>query len=303
MADPSSAESVYNQAFKRMLSQQRERAREQILLEQHMLSRVQEETVKEEVQRRQKLSVHVRYQQELAEQIKKDHIRKEQIELEKQLPGIADELHGYPHRPQTPRDVRRKRELEKQFEFSRSVTEQQAERLRLKKVAREQEQKLVTEIIDMDKRERDREIKAELLRKKKVRDELRKAWLEADQARQFLLEIEKTVSEELKSTKTHTVPVGEKRQEHISEKSEESDPIAQVTEEVQTSQPEPAQEQTTPSDPKPKDEPQMTLSQIRSLAQFLADSTPKLPVIRQYRANDQSFTSPNKRRARQVPTT
>lgn len=268
-----------------------------------MLNRVQEETVKEEVQRRQKLSVHVRYQQDLAEQIKKDHIRKEQTELEKQLPGIADELHGYPHRPQTPRDVRRKRELEKQFEFSRSVTEQQAERLRLKKAAREQEQKLVSEIIDMDKREREREIKAELMRKKKVRDELRKAWLEADQARQFILDIEKAVSQELKSAKTYTAPVEEKRQEHSSEKSEESDSNAQVTEEVQTSLPEPAQVETTPSDPKIKDEPQMTLSQIRSLAQFLAASTPKLPVIRQYRANDQSFTSPNKRRARQVPTT
>lgn len=260
--------------------------------------------MKEEVQRRQKLSMHVRYQQDLVEQIKKDHLKKEQTDLEKQVPGIAEELHGYPHRPQTPREVRRKRELEKQLAFSRSVTEQQAERLRLKKAAREQELRVVNEIIDLDKREREREIQAELTRKKQVRNELRKAWVEADQARQFLREIEKSVTQEIKSTQ-HTAQAEDKKAEHC-EKSEDRDSDrGQVTEEVQTMPTEETPEEKGTKEVKKKDGPQkeLTLSQIRSLAQFLAASTPKLPVIRQYRANDQSFTSPDKQRARRVPST
>jgi len=269
-----------------------------------MQTRIQEETVKDEVQRRQKLSMHVRYQQDLVEQIKKDHLKKEQTDLEKQVPGIAEELHGYPHRPQTPREVRRKRELEKQLAFSRSVTEQQAERLRLKKAAREQELRVVNELIDLDKRERDRELQVELARKKQVRDELRRAWVEADQARQFLIDIEKSVTQEIKSAQ-HTGAAEEKRVEH-SEKREGADSDrGQVTEEVQTMPTEETTEEKEVKDAKKKEGPhkELTLSQVRSLAQFLASSTPKLPVIRQYRANDQSFTSPDKHRSRRVPST
>lgn len=317
MADPySSVDSVYSQAFKRMIDLQRERIKEQLLLDQHIQTRIQEENVKEESHRRHRFSMHSRYQQELVEQIKKDHRKKEIHDQEKQAPGIAEELHGYPHRPQTPRDIRRKREVEKQKEFSRSVSEQQAERLKLKKAAREQELRLVHEIIDMDNREYERQVQAELTRKQKVREELRKAWREADQARQYLHDIEKSVYQEVKSTLMTSVP-DEKRETGLSEEKrpeggrkesmEVEEEKRMATEEVQTVLTEgniddvPIPTQLKKKDGLPKD---LTLSQIQSLAKFLASSTPKLPVIRQYRANDQSFTSPDKHRvARRVPLT
>ena len=200
---------VYRQAMQRMLVQLRDRLQEDRQLTMMEFAKDEEQVRRDQDQRRHKTEMRVRYQRELLEQIKADKERREVTDYEKQKPGISEDFHGYPNLPQTPREVRRRREVEKQAEFSKSVSEQLAANQRLRREATEVEMKFVREIIDQDLRDRDKELQDEVARKKAQKVKLQKAWLQADRAKRLVREIEQSliVTTPSESSQKPSIPV------------------------------------------------------------------------------------------------
>lgn len=64
------------------------------------------------------------YLEELKKQIEFKAQQQEFEKVSKRKPGISEDFHGYPNLPQTPREVRRRRELEQMGRFRKDLGEQ-----------------------------------------------------------------------------------------------------------------------------------------------------------------------------------
>lgn len=64
------------------------------------------------------------YLEELKKQIELKAQQQEYEKVNKRKPGISENFHGYPNLPQTPREVRRRRELEQMKHFRQDLSEQ-----------------------------------------------------------------------------------------------------------------------------------------------------------------------------------
>lgn len=180
---------VYQQAFHTML-----RKRRDILLQEHKNALInvqqnEEDTKKTQIETQKRQLAMQTYQKSLKEQILADQKRREKDHCEF-LQGIDPAMHGYPHLPQTPRDIRRKREVEKQMQFSRAVSVQLEENQRRKKAAGERELQEARELIVQDLREKDREAQEEQSRKASHKYKVRLAFKQAQQARELLHNLE-----------------------------------------------------------------------------------------------------------------
>lgn len=127
--------------------------------------------------------------QEYLEELKKQiEIKAQQQMVEKdykQRPGISEDFHGYPNLPQTPREAKRRRELEQMKNFRRELSEQLAIKQQSLNALRYRELEVAKNhnVIDYQLYLNDKSSK--LAKKEFEKEELVNAWNQAKKAKEL----------------------------------------------------------------------------------------------------------------------
>jgi len=280
---------VYQQAFLRMLEKRKEQLLEERKINQLSLQKTEaeERQCKQTLQQRQESALH--YQQALKAQIQIDQIRKEQAQSEL-LKGIDPRLHGYPHLPQTPKVVRRRREVLKQAQFSRSVSVQLAENSRLRKEAELRELQEAKQLIELDLREREKQVREEAARKQAYREKVRRAWKQADQAKRLIQEVEDSAQLTEETDSKPALSLRPKRGNSLS-------PLSDAQKTTQFAG-KPLDLEKPGKSPKAALPESLTPTQAQALLHLLSNYSPKLPLL----MPDSLLRSASNPRPRVMPT-
>ena len=127
--------------------------------------------------------------QEYLEELKKQVEIKAQREMMeknyKKRPGISEDFHGYPNLPQTPREAKRRRELEQMRNFRRDLSEQLAIKQQSLNALRYRELEVAKSHNVMDYQLYLNERNSKLAKKENEKEALVSAWNQAKKAKEL----------------------------------------------------------------------------------------------------------------------